>query len=106
MASYAVLYSNVTGFVLGAWLRAASDNLSTMLADGHLTVDGTRVVEGLGGGDGDGARTDITGALIADPTYCDPEAPLGTQQVDSTSAPTTVTLRSDGGRNPLYPHYE
>ncbi len=106
MAVYAVLYSDVTGFVLGAWPRTTSDNIATMIADGHLTVDGVRVVEGLGEGEGDAARTDIAGFLATDPTFIDPGAPLGTLEVDDAESPTDVDDRADEGRDPYYPYME
>lgn len=92
MADYAVLYSSATGFVLGAWSRTTSDNLSTFSSDGHLTIDGEKVVDNIGD------RADLAGVLLTDPTDIDVAAPLGTQEVDSLTAPTDGGERTDSDR--------
>lgn len=96
MADYLVLYSNVTGFVLGSWSRSSSDNASTFAADGYLEADGVHVVEGIGD------RSDLAAVVLTDPTDIDTEAPLNTHRVDDLLSPTDGGERTDSSRDPDY----
>jgi len=96
VTDFVVLYSNSTGFVLGAWVRATSDNITTFVADAKLTVDGVDVIFGLG------SRADLAAVVLTDPTDLDVEAPLNSQRVDDATTPTDADERTDGGRTTGY----
>lgn len=97
MADYATAYSNVTGYVYGCWLRTTSDNISTAAGDGHLTVDSVKVMAELG------SASDLAFILLTAPTAADVEAGHGVLEVDVAGAPTNMTERGDGARDPKYP---
>lgn len=94
MADYVVFYSNVSKEVFDSWLRATSDNIATFAADGFLSVDSVRVLEGIG------SNTDLAAVLLTNPTDLDVTAPIGTHEVDNAASPTDVTQRIDSGRTP------
>ncbi len=97
-ANYVVQYSDTTGFVLGMWFRASSDNMATYVADGFLEVDGVQVIAGID----TGYRSDLQVAMITNPTDVESEIYPNVLEVDNPATPTDVVFRSDGDRNPEY----
>ena len=96
MADYVVQYSVATGYVWGMWLRTTSDNISTAIADGDLTIDGVEVISGAW----PDVTTDIAFVLITDPTAVLLTRQMGVMEV--TGGATDVEERTDGGKNPDY----
>ena len=96
MADYVVQYSVATDYVWGMWPRTTSDNISTAIADGDLTIDGVEVISGAW----PEVTTDIAFALITDPTLVLLTLQMGVAEV--TGSGTDVEERTDGGRNPEY----
>jgi hypothetical protein len=105
-----VLYSTATGFVFGQWWRNTSDNGATMIADGHLTIDGDVVVAGMGshGGedDEDEPLSDLATVVLVTQTAADVTAGVGSHEVDDPGTPTDIVERTDAGREPSYPYTE
>lgn len=99
MPSYVVLYDNTNGNVLKIWERTASDNVSTWVADGKLTVDGVDVVLGLSG-----LTSEFAAEVIASVDTYDAAAPPGVYEVDDFLAPGSVVERTDPTRDPYYPY--
>jgi hypothetical protein len=105
MTDYVVGWFTASGYVFGMWTRTTSDNGSTAQADGHLTIDGTKVLDGVPASGGDPDGDDIDFATLTDPTDTDLDLWPGVLEVDNATTPTDVTERTDGGRNPDYPDY-
>ena len=95
MADYVVQYSVASNYVLGMWLRTASDNRATAIADGKLTVDGVDVV--IRWGD---VTTDIGFLLLTDPTLV--HTTLQPAVAEVTGGGTDVEERTDTDRDPDY----
>lgn len=102
MADFVVHYHSVTGHVLAMFPRSTSDNISTCEADGYLEVDGVKVIDGIG----PNYSSDLSLAVVTDPTATDEPIIPGVFEVDDTTTPTDVDFRTDSGRNPDYDFIE
>lgn len=99
MADFIVVYDSATLAVFAQWERTTSDNSATWKTDGFLEVDGDHVLDGL-----DGVGSEITAALISNPTAADAEATVGVFKVDAATNPTDMVEMeaTDTDRNTDY----
>jgi hypothetical protein len=97
MTVYLVLYDDVSGHIHGLWERTTSDNGSTFISDGHLTIDSTKVIDGTDGVPSSRVTTNLT-----DPTFTSTNAGPGVAEVDNATTPTDTQERDseDTTRDP------
>jgi hypothetical protein len=96
---YIAHYSDVSGYVVGLYLRgdaATTSNAATANADGYLEIEGVHVLEGVG------SRTDLEFAVLLNPTANDTEGPTNIMVVNNPALPTNAVFRTDGGKHPNY----
>ena len=96
---YVVVYENVNGKIQTWAKRTTSDNVSTWKADGHLTVDGVKILEGTST-----TASEITAAVVTLADEYTAEVAPGTHELDDLVTPTDMPEREDTTRDPYYPY--